>query len=296
MYDAIIIGAGPGGLTAAIYAARYKMNTLVIASGMGTLADAHMVENWPGEIKISGIDLMKKMKEHVKYFNVPIKEEEVTRAEKIKNGFKVDTKKSSYEGKTIIIAIGTKRRKLNLPNEEKYLGKGITYCYTCDAPLMHDKVTAVVGGADSAAMAALLLTEYAKKVYILYRKEALRAQPILVEQVKKSDKIEVLYKTEVKKLKGSKFLESVILNHGKKLKIDFLFVEIGFVPSLALVKDLKLKTDKDGYVIVNKLKETNVKGVFAIGDITDTVLRQAITASGDGATAAFSAYKYCRNC
>ena len=292
MYGLIIIGAGPGGLTSAIYAARYKMNTLVISSGMGTLADAHLVENWPGETKITGINLMKKMEDHVKYFKVPIKRDEVTKIEKTKNGFKIYTKKENYEGKSIILAVGTKRRKLNLPNEEKYLGKGITYCYTCDAPLMHDKIVAVVGGADSAAMAALLLTEYAKKIYILYRKEALRAQPILVEQVKKSNKIDVLYKTEVKELKGSKFIESVVLNNGKELKIDFLFVEIGFVPSKALVENLKLKSDENGFVEVNNLKETNIKGVFAIGDITNTVMRQGITAAGDGAIAAFSAYKY----
>jgi len=292
MYDVIIIGAGPGGLTAAIYSARYKMNTLVIASGMGTLSDAHLVENWPGETKITGVNLMKKMEDHVKYFKVPIKREEVTKIEKNKTGFKVYTKKENYESKSIIIGVGTKRRKLNLPNEEKYLGKGITYCYTCDAPLMHDKTVAVVGGADSAAMAALLLTEYAKKIYILYRREALRAQPILVEQVKANKKIEVLYKTEVKELKGSKFIESVVLNNGKELKIDFLFIEIGSVPSKTLVENLKLKSDEKGFVEVNNLKETNVKGVFAIGDITNTVMRQGITAAGDGVVAAFSAYRY----
>lgn len=292
MYDIIIIGAGPGGLTSAIYAARYKMNTLVIASGMGTLADAHLIENWPGETKIGGVELMKKMENHVKYFKVPIKREEVIKIEKIKNGFKINTKEGKYEGKSIILAVGTKRRKLNLPNEDKYLGKGITYCYTCDAPLMQDKTVAVVGGADSATMAAILLTEYAKKVYILYRKEALRAQPILVEQVKKNNKIEVLYKTEVKELKGSPLLNEIVLNNEKSLKIDFLFIEIGSVPSKALVENLKLKTDEKGFVEVNNLKETNIKGVFAIGDITNTVMRQGITAAGDGAVAAFSAYKY----
>lgn len=294
MYDVIIIGAGPGGLTAALYAARYKLNTLVIAKGLATLTDAHLVENFPGFIKISGLELMKKIKEHVSNFNVPIKEEEVSAVKKIKNYFKVYTKKNIYETKSIILGIGTKRRKLNLPNEEKYFGKGISYCYTCDGPLMHDKIAVVVGGSNAAALASLLLADYAKKVYILYRRAELRAEPILVEQIKNNKKIEIFYNTEVKGIKGSKFLESVVLNNGKELKIDGLFVEIGAVPSLALVKDLNLKTNKEGYIIVDKNKETNVKGVFAIGDITDSILRQGITAAGDGATAAFSAYKYCK--
>jgi len=291
MYDLIIIGAGPGGLTAAIYAARYKMNVLVIASGMGTLADAHLVENWPGEPKISGINLMKRMEEHVKYFKVPIKREEVTKIEKNKNGFKIYTKKEDYESKSIILAIGTKRRKLNLPNEEKYLGRGVTYCYTCDAPLMHDKTVAVVGGGDSAFMATILLNEYAKKISVLIRRDKAKAHPILIEQVKKIEKADIIYNADIKELKGSPSLKSVILNNGKELKIDFLFVEIGSVPSLTLVKNLKLENE-NGFIKVNKLKETNVKGVFAIGDITNTVMRQGITAAGDGAIAAFSAYKY----
>ncbi|MFH1209398.1 MAG: FAD-dependent oxidoreductase [archaeon] len=293
MYDLIIIGSGPSGLTAAIYASRYKLNTIIIAKELGTLSDAHIVENYPGFTSITGLDIMNKFKEHVQYFKVPIIEEEVTEIKKEKN-FKVHTDKKTYESKTIILAIGTKRRKLNLPNEEKYLKKGITYCYTCDAPFMHDKTVAVIGGSDSAVQASLLLSEYAKKIYLMYRSEKLTAEPILVEKIKKIKKIEIMPCTEIKELKGSNFLSSVILNNNKELKIEGLFVEIGAVPSVSLIKDLNVKTDNKGYIITNELKETNIKGLFAAGDITTVPMRQAIVAAADGAVAAFSAYKYCQ--
>jgi len=287
------MGAGPSGLSAAIYAARYKLKTLILTKDLGTLTEAHLVENYPGFKSISGLNLMNKMKEHVLSFKVPIIEEEIKAIKKEKN-FIVHTEKNKYEAKALILALGTKRRRLNLPNEENYLGKGVFYCYTCDGPLMHNKIVAVVGGSDSAAQASLLLSEYAKKIYIIYRKEKLRAEPILIEKIKKNKKIEFIPNAEVKELKGSKFLSSVVLDNKKEIKIEGLFVEIGAVPSTTLVKDLKIKTNKFGYIITNELKETNIPGVFAAGDISTTPLRQAIVGAGDGAIAAFSAYKYCK--
>lgn len=294
MYDLIIVGAGPAGLSAAIYAARYKLNTLVIAKETGTLSEAHIVENYPGFKSITGLELMQKFKEHVSYFKVPIIEEEVRTIRKNKN-FKVYTDKNTYESKTVILAIGTKRKKLNLPNEDKYLRKGITYCYTCDAPFMFDKNVAVVGGSDSAAQASLLLSEYAKKIYLIHRRETLRAEPLLVEKIKKIKKIEFIPNAEVKELKGSNFLSSIVLSNKKELKVDGLFIEIGAVPSLSLVKDLNIKIDDKDYIITNQNKETNVKGLFAAGDIIVSPMKQATVSVGDGSIAAFSAYKYCQN-
>lgn len=295
MYDLIIIGAGAGGLTAALFAVRYKLNTLVLSKDIGGLSlEASKIENYPGFISISGNELMELFRKQVAALGVEIVQEEVIRIDKILTGnsFVVTTEKNSYDAKAIILAIGTKRRKLNVAGEDKFLGKGVSYCANCDAPLFKKKIVAVVGGSDAAAMSALLISEYAKKVYIIYRKSDLRAEPITVEKIKKNKKIEIIYNANVSKISGKDFVESVLLDNGKELKIDGLFIEIGTTPSLALTKPLGLNTDSLGYIITNEKMETNVEGVFAVGDIVKKDLRQIITACSDGAIAALSAYKY----
>jgi len=292
MYDLIIIGAGAGGLTAALFAARYKLNALVLSKDIGGLSlEASEIENYPGFISVSGAELMKQFSKQVDALGVEIRQEEVTRIEK-KNNFVLKTDKKSYDAKSIILAIGTKRRTLNIEGEERFLGKGISYCANCDAPLFKNKIVAVVGGSDAAAMSALLLAEYAKKVYIVYRKSELRADPITVEKIKKSKKIEAIYNANVANISGKDFLESVSLDNEKALEIDGLFIEIGATPSLALTKPLGLNTDSLGYIAANERMETNVEGVFAVGDIVKKDLRQIITACADGAIAALYAYKY----
>lgn len=285
-------------MSAAIYAARYKLKTLVISKEIGgMIVDAHIVENYPGYTKISGMDLMKKFREHVKYFNVEIKEEEV---ENIEKGFKVYTDKGTYQGKTILLGIGLKRRKLNVKGEEKFIGKGVSYCATCDAPFFKDKTVGVIGGNDAAAMAALLASEYAKKVYIIYRKEKIRAEPYWVDLINKNKKITIINNTNVKEVSGTKFLEKIKLDKPYKnkdeLKLDGLFIEIGSVPTKALTQDLKIKTDDKGYIIVNAKQETNVKGVYAAGDITtgSNYFRQVLAAGAEGAIAANSVYVFCK--
>jgi len=295
MYDLIIVGAGAGGLTAALFAGRYRLNVLVISKDIGGLSlEAHTIENYPGFISISGIELMELFKKQVEALDIEIKEEEVNKIEKISDdgGFKVYTNRNAYEAKAIIIAIGTKRRKLNIEGEERLLGKGVSYCATCDAPLFKNKIVAIVGGSDSAAMSALLLAEYATKVYILYRKDELRADPITVEKVKKNKKIEIKYNVNVTKIIGDSYLKEIKLDNGETLAIDGLFIEIGTTPSFVLINQLGLDVDQSGYIIVNERMETNVKGVFAVGDIIKKDLRQIITACADGAIAALSAYKY----
>lgn len=288
-YDVIIIGAGPGGLTAALYAARYNLKTLVIGQLVGGMTlEAFKVCNFPSYENISGLDLIKKMEKQVKELGVEIKTEEVT---DIKKGFKIVTNKAKYSAKKIILATGTKKVELHIPNEKKFLGKGVSYCATCDAGLYRNKVVGVVGGGNSAVTSALLLSQFAKKVYIIYRqKKFFRAEPTWVKEVEANKKIEPLFETEVEELIGKEYLKEVKLSNGKNLKIDGLFIEGGCVPWNELSKKLKLKLDGN-YVVVDKFQKTNVKGVFAVGDMTDNPLKQIVTACGDGAIAADSAYK-----
>lgn len=294
MNDLIIIGAGPAGLAAAIYAGRYMLKTLIISKNIGgTCLEAHDICNYPGFKKISGQDLMKKFIGQVKSYNIKIIEEEIADIDKIKDIFKIKTKTGKlFETKTIMLCLGTKRRKLNIQGEEDFLGRGVSYCFTCDAPLFKDKIVGVVGGSDAAVMAARLLREYARKVYIIYRKDKLRAEPIRIEQIKKDPKIEIITNTNITKIIGKKFVEEVIFDNKKSLKLDGIFVEIGAIPSTDLAKKLKLKLTKDNYIKVNKDQETNIKGVFAAGDITDNQLKQVVTSAAEGAKAAFSVYKY----
>ncbi|MCG2717590.1 MAG: FAD-dependent oxidoreductase [Nanoarchaeota archaeon] len=291
IYDTIIIGSGPAGMTAAIYAARYKLKTLIISKDVGGVANlAHKVENWPGIVSIPGTELMQNFKKHVTVLGVELVED---KAEKIINKFEVVTASNKrFKSKTLIFALGTVRRKLNIPGEDKFTGKGASYCATCDAPFFKDKTVCVVGGRNSATMAASLLSQYAKKIYIIYRKDKLRADPVLIEQVEKNPKIEMIYKSEVAKILGTKFVEKVILKDGKEIPIEGVFVEIGGIPSTGLAKELQVKLDNGSYIIVDDKMQTNIPGIFAAGDITNTPLAQIVTACSDGAKAAYSAFQY----
>ncbi|MBW2999628.1 FAD-dependent oxidoreductase [Candidatus Woesearchaeota archaeon] len=288
MYDIIIIGAGPAGLTAAIYGARYNLNVLVIGETLGGLMmEAHSICNYPGFLDITGMDLTNNLKEQVDNLKVELKNETVAKIEKSENGFAVTTKEGNYEAKKILLALGTKKRKLNIPQEEKLLGRGISYCYTCDGFFFKEKIIGVVGGSDAAATAALYLADIGKKVYIIYRKDKLRAEPAWVKKIEENPKIEVVYKANVVEAKGEERLESVVLDNGKELKLDGLFVEIGSVPSNVLAMQLGVKKNDKDSIIVDEKQETNVKGVYAAGDITtgSNGFRQIITAASEGAIA-----------
>jgi thioredoxin reductase (NADPH) len=291
-YDLIIIGAGPAGLTAAIYAARYKLNTIVLSkfSG-GVAATADKVCNFPSYFEIKGIELMQNIISHVKKLEVPIKNEEVLEIGKSDSGFNVKTKKGDYVAKKVIFAAGTERSKLNVKGEAGFLGRGVSYCATCDAAFFREKTVAVVGGSNAALTAALLLSEFGSKVYLIYRKDNFfRAEPAWVELVEKDKKIEVLFNTEIEEIQGDKAVGSVKLKSGKSLDVDGVFIEIGSEAKTEILDDLKVKKTPKGYVIVDRDQKTNVKGFFAAGDITDNSLKQIITACGEGATAAHSSY------
>jgi len=290
MYDLAVIGGGPAGLSAAIYGARYVLNTLLITKDHGgAIAEAHLVENYPGYESISGMELSEKFRKQAKKLGVEIKDEEAEGIKKEKGFFLINNK---YKAKKVILAVGTTRRKLNIPGEDEFIGKGVSYCATCDAPFYRDKVVGVVGGSNSAARAAQLLSEYAKKVYIIYRKEKIRAEPLLAKQIGKNPKIEIINNTNIREVKGEKFVNSVVFDSGEVFMLDGVFIEIGSVPAVALPKELGVKLDDNGYIVVDGAMRTNAEGVYAAGDITtgSNMWRQVVTACAEGGLAASSAY------
>jgi thioredoxin reductase (NADPH) len=291
-YDLVIIGLGPAGYSAAIYAGRYKMNVLLVGQiPGGTAGTSHEVRNYAGFEKITGMELMMKMHKQTENLGIPIKQELVKNIKKIEEGFILKFNKEEILAKKIILATGTQIRKLGIPREKELVGKGISYCATCDAGFYNDKVAAVVGGGDAALTAALLLAKYAKKVYILYRKPKFtKAEIAWVDEVNKTENIETLFNTEVKKLIGKEKLEKVKLNSGEELELDGLFIEIGGTPKIKLAEELNLKLE-NGRIAVDRYQKTNIPGVFAAGDATNRPFKQMISAAGDGATACYTAYK-----
>lgn len=298
LYDVAIIGAGPAGMSAAIYSSRYNLKTIIFDSQSGGMANwAHDVENYPGFEKIEGVKLMLNFRKQAEKIGAEFVDETIKDIIKENDSFIVKTERKTFNTKTIIIATGTEKRKLNIPSEEKYAGKGVSYCATCDGALFKDKIVCVAGGSNSAVMSALLLTEYAKKVYLIYRgKESeLKADPVRIQQMKRNKKISIIFEAEIKEIKGKVFVESIKLTNGQEIKAEGIFVEIGSVPSTYLAQKLNLKLNDQGYILVDNLMNTNISGIFACGDIIHKKLKQIVTAASDGATAAYSAYHYLRN-
>ncbi len=299
-YDLIIVGSGAAGLAAALYAGRYKMKTLVIGEAFGgETSTAGKIENYPGVLSIDGYDLMNIMKSQAVGLGTKLAK---GRVEKIKNQdgfFKVFTEDEEFQGTTVILAFGSRRRHLNLPNEKELVGKGVHYCWTCDGPLYGGKTVAMVGGGDSSVKGVNFLEEYAEKIYLISREQELRAEPVNMEQMKKlGDKVEVILANQVQEIVGQNMLEKIVLSktyHGSsELKIDGLFVEIGFDPDITLSKQLGVELDEKHYMKVDNMMKTNVAGVFAAGDATNHFgsFKQDITAAAMGAVAATSAYEY----
>ncbi len=303
-YDLIIIGAGPAGLSASIYASRYNINHLVLGQNLGgTIAWAHKVENYPGFPSIPGGELAQKFLNHAQGLGGKIINQEVVDLEKV-NGFLVLTagNKNQYQAKAIIIATGTKRRKLNVPGEKEYLGKGVSYCATCDAAFYKDKKVVVVGGANSACSGALHLARFAKKVYLVYRKGNLRAEPTWVTEAKKTSNISIIYHTNLTAIEGNgQKVTTVKLDRPyqdqKKIDTDGVFIEIGGAPVVDLAKKIGLKTDSDNFVITDNLMATNIPGVFCAGDVNawQKQCQQAIVAVAEGAIAALGVYQHLNN-
>lgn len=298
MYDLIIIGAGPTGLSAAIYAARRMMKTLVISKNVGgQMIWASEIANYPGFKNIGAIQLVQNMNQQVKDLGVEIKTDEAKKITKLEDGsFKVDCVKESYSSKTIVIAMGLAPRKLKLAKEEELTGKGIGYCANCDGPLFKGKNVAVVGGGNSALDAAEVMSKIANKVYLINNQDRLQGFESLAEQVKSKSNVEVMLNSEVSKIIGESKLEKLTVKNindqsTRNIDVDGLFVEIGHEPKTELVADL-VERDGRGQVIVDLSGKTSLSGVFAAGDVTQTEFKQIIIGCGQGAVAALSAYKY----
>jgi thioredoxin reductase (NADPH) len=314
IYDLIIVGSGPAGCTAAIYASRYHLNNLVLGKTKGgTISYAHLVDNYPGLNGLSGLDIMEKFEEHVKLLGSQIIYDPVDNIEKENNLFIITTdSEKKYQARAVILATGTERKKLGIPGEKELIGKGVSYCVTCDAPFYRGKTVALVGGSDAACSGAVHLAEYTKKIYLIYRKEALRAEPFWIKQweelvkqgkaepVFNTNITEIITKSQISNVKAE-LVGGVKLDNPYKgsniLEVDGVFIEIGGAPGTKLAKILKAAVDEQGYVKVNEKMETDVPGLFAAGDIVDKakVMSQMITACAWGAIAASSVYNYLKS-
>jgi thioredoxin reductase (NADPH) len=301
-YDLIIVGAGPAGLAASIYASRYKINHLVLGGSSlgGTIAWAHQIENYPGFPSISGPELAQNFLSHAQKLGGKVINQEVVEIKKI-NGFIVliAGDKKRYQTKAVIIATGTKRRRLDIPGEDEYLGKGVSYCATCDAAFYKDRVAVVVGGANSACSGALHLASFAQKVYLIYRKSDLRADPAWVTEAKASENITIIYNTNVTDIEGNgQKVTQVKLDQPyqgqKSLTADGIFIEIGGAPIVDLAKSLGVKTDEQNFILTDQLMATSVAGIFCAGDVNawQKQCQQAVIAAAEGAIATTSAYQY----
>ena len=293
MYDLAIIGAGPAGMSAAVYAARYKMKVVMFGQlPGGYVNEAHLVENWLGEKSIPGTDLVQKFLEHVKSMDVDLQLHGVRAIEKKADHFEITTDKGITQASRIILAMGTERNKLGIKGEAEFLGKGVSYCTTCDAFFYRDKTVAIIGGSDSACTGSIMLTDIASKVYLVYRQDKLRAEPSWVCEVEKSPKIEVILNANPVEIAGDTVVRKLVLDTGKELAVDGVFVEIGTTPGAALVNQLGVKTDEKGYIIIDDTQATNVPGVWAAGDVTtkNNKLKQIIVAASEGSVATYSAY------
>jgi len=300
LYDLIIIGGGPAGITAGLYASRQKIKVLLITKQFGgQMAEkAVLIENWPGIEKISGQELIQKFVYQLKKQEIEIKMDEVVELKKQENVFFVKTKSGEEFGTiAVIIATGAEPRRLNIEGEKNFLGKGVSYCVTCDGPVFKNKVIAVIGGGNVGFEAAIFLTKYAVKVYILEEGEAVRADIKTVEEAKQTGKIEILTSAKIKKIEGSVFVEKMIYEDNKtkkenELKIDGVFILAGRVPATNFLNNLTDFNERKEVMVEPEILATKTPGLFAAGDVRKTKLKQIITACSDGARAAISAYQY----
>jgi len=303
IYDTIIVGGGVTGWGAAMYAGRLNLKTLImyeLNGGLITWTDN--IENYPGFKQLTGMELAKKLEDHAKEYDVEEHNDFAETVTKDKDdGFTITTRNGEkFRSKTIIIATGTKVRLLGAPGEEEFTNKGVHYCALCDGAFYKDKVVALIGGADSAVKEALTLSNIAKKVYIIARGPKLRAEPINMDRLKAKKNIEVITETNVKEIKGDKFVTHLMLDKehkgSKKLDLNAIFVAIGHIPLNELGKQLNLDLDNHGHIKVDKYSRTKVDGVYAAGDICDTEFKQAITGVAEGVHAAYQVSIYVNAC
>lgn len=298
-YEIVIIGGGPGGLTAGLYTARARRSTILIEKYLtgGQIANTDMVDDYPGIEMVGGAELSEKMVNHAKKFGLHIVSDEVTDVWS-EGDYRMVTTSSgkTYRTKAVILSPGGSANKLGIPGEDKLYGKGVTYCALCDGAFFKDKIIAVVGGGDAAVEEAGFLTKYGSKVYLIHRRDKFRAQKIVQERTLANPKIEVIWDTVVERVNGAEHVESITLRNVKTnethdLKIDGLFPLIGFTPNSNITRET-LNKDAGGHIITNERMETSISGVFACGDVRSQLVRQITNAVGDGTTAAVAAEQY----
>ena len=296
MYDVIIIGGGPAGLTAGIYAQRARLKTLLLEKEVigGQIAVTDVIENYPGFPSISGADLMEKFEGHARGLGLEIKLADVIAVQEKGEGKIVKTSDGDLIAKSVIVATGAKPRRLGIPGEKELTGKGVSYCATCDGPFFKGQKVIVVGGGDTAVKDAVYLSKIAGRVYIAHRRDQLRAEKIIQEKAMSTPNIEILWSHILKEIKGKTGVEKVVLqnlkdNTVKELDVEGVFVFVGINPTTDFVD---VEKDKQGFIKTDQDMRTSVKGIFAAGDCRTTALKQVSTAVGDGAIAAFVAEKY----
>ncbi|RVU54587.1 thioredoxin-disulfide reductase [Anaerosphaera multitolerans] len=301
LYDLIVLGAGPAGLTAGLYGARAKLKTLVIEKGIegGQISNTTDVENYPGTPNISGFELSHTVRKQAESFGAEFVSDEVIEADLKDKIKKIKTKEKEYEAKTVIIATGATPRKLGFPGEDIFEGRGISYCATCDAAFYQDFDVYVIGGGDSAVDEALFISKFAKKVYIVHRRDELRAAKSLQDRAFSNEKIDFIWDSVVEEIKGDKIAEELVLRNLKTGELTSIkqadgpfgiFIFVGFIPETQIFEG-QIEMEK-GYIKTDEDMNTNIEGVFAAGDLRVKNLRQVVTATADGAIAAVNAEKY----
>lgn len=300
-WDVIIIGSGIAGLSAGMYCGRFNLKTLVIGEMPGgVITTTHLVENYPGIVSITGADMGTVFLQHAQKFGAKIDFSKVINiancppppGENKKGSFTVRTSSKEFIGKTLIFATGTEHRKLGVPGEKELNARGVSYCALCDAAFFKGKTVAIVGGGDSSAIEALILREQCKKVYMLVRRDILRAEPINYKKVMKSTNIEVRLNTEVAGILGKEKVEAVLLKSGEEIPLEGVFVAIGHIPLSALAEKLGCELDEHKQIKINRNSETSIPGVFAAGDVGDSAFKQAITGASEAVIASYFAYQY----
>ncbi len=298
-YDVLILGGGPAGLSAAIYAARGAAKTAIIDISMfgGQPSNYLELENYPGFGKIGGYDMMEKFEEHAGMFDIdkyPM--QEIEKIDLVSASKIIETKENIFESKTVIIATGAQAKKLGIKGEKEFTGRGVSYCAVCDGAFYKDKIIAVIGGGNAAVEEGCYLTKFAKKVYIIHRRDTLRADKIEQERAFKNEKVEFIFDTIPLEIQGTDSVENLVIKNVKtneisNLKADGVFPYIGFSPNVDYI-NAQLQQNEAGFIITDETMQTSVQGVFAIGDVRTTPLRQVITAAADGAIAGCYAVKY----
>lgn len=298
-FDVVILGGGPAGFSAGIYTARGNVSTAILDVSMlgGQPSNYLELENYPAFMKIGGFELMEKFEEHADMFGVqkfPMQEIEVI--DLVSYPKIIRTKEAEFRAKSVIIATGAKPMKLGVKGEEEFIGRGVSYCAVCDGAFYKDKVVAIVGGGNSAVEEAIYLTKFASKVYIIHRRDELRADKIIQDRTAKNEKIEFVLNSVVCEIQGQDLVNNLILKNTKtdemfNLAVDGVFPYIGITPNVENISG-QITQDKAGFIITDETMKTSIDGVFAIGDVRNTPLRQVITAASDGAIAGVYAVKY----